>query len=97
MPVLNQLGETYAAQGLVVLAINVGESESRYEEYVGSMDHAYLRWARDETRETVRAYRVRGIPVSYVLDQDGVVRFAHVGYGGSLERKLSRELASLLE
>ena len=97
MPVLNRLGEQYAAQGVVVIAINVGESETRYQDYVASEDLTYVRWARDGTRDTGRAYNIRAIPVSYVVDAQGVIRFAHLGYHDSLEDKLSREIASLLE
>jgi len=45
----------------------------------------------------VRLYGVRSIPVTYVLDQDGIIRHTHVGYGRALPERLADEIASLLE
>ena len=97
MPALNRLGARYAEHGLVILAINVGESRSKYEDYVHSQGYANLHWGRDGSREVVRLYKVRGIPATYILDQEGVIRAAHIGYGASMEEAFAQEIESLLK
>jgi hypothetical protein len=97
LPALNRLGARYAERWLAILAINVGESRSRYENYIQSQGYAHLHWGRDGSREVVSLYKVRGIPATYILDQEGVVRAAHIGYGASMEEVFAQEIESLLE
>ena len=44
-----------------------------------------------------RVYGVTGIPTSFVVDQGGVIRFRHIGYGKDLDQLLAKELDSLLK
>ena len=97
MPVLNQLGEQYAEQGVTVLALNVDGSEASYQEFIQSNDYPHLQWARDGSGAIREAYRVSGLPTTYIIDGEGIVRHAHVGYGGRTQEALTTEVESLLE
>jgi peroxiredoxin len=97
LPVLNQLGEQYAEQGVTVLALNVDGSEAGYQKFIQSNDYTHLQWARDGSGAIREAYRVRGLPTTYVIDGEGVVRNAFVGYGDEIQEALTTEVESLLE
>ena len=97
MPALDQLAESYRESDLVVLAVNVGDREADYAAYVEESGYEHMQIVRDGTRAAVRLYGVRSIPVTYVLDQDGIIRHTHVGYGRALPERLADEIASLLE
>jgi hypothetical protein len=97
LPVLNKLAGEYAEQGLAVLAINVGESHSTYQEFVRSNRYTYLHWGRDAAGEITELYRVRGIPVTYVLDREGVIRHTHVGYGTGMEEVFVQQIEALFD
>ena len=43
------------------------------------------------------AYGVTGIPTSFVIDQNGIIRFRHIGYRENLDALLARELDGLLQ
>ena len=94
---MEQLGARYAKQGLVILAVNIGDSKDKYQEFIKSHRYSHLQWARDSSGEISDMYQVRGIPLTYVLDQEGVVRYAHVGYGDEMAMTLAEEIGSLLE
>jgi len=94
---LNKLGQQYAKRGLVILAVNIGESKTGYQKFIKSKNYAYLQWVRDSTREISKLYRVRSIPTTYVLDKEGVIRYAHVGYGSGMEQTFAQEIESLLK
>ena len=96
MPVLNRIGAKYARQGLVILAVNVGESRSNYQGFIDSSRYAHLQWVWDGSGEITRMYKVRGIPVTYILDQEGVIRYARVGYGDKMSATLEKEISALL-
>ena len=97
MPVLNRIGAKYARQDLAILAVNIGESRSNYRGFVDSNGYAHLQWAWDSSGEITDLYRVRGIPVTYVIDREGVIRHAHVGYGNGMSATLEQEISALLE
>lgn len=81
MPDLQAVYDEYQEQGLVVLGINTT--------YLDSLENAYafiddLRLTFpivfDETGEVAeQSYLVRGLPTSFWVDQDGIVRLAVVG------------------
>ena len=96
MPVLNDLAREYGNKPVVVLAINVEGSATSYREFIREHDYPYLQWARDSSGQIARDYRVRGIPLTYILDDQGVVRHVHVGYGSGLGKTLAREIEALL-
>jgi hypothetical protein len=97
LPALDQLGQQYAEREFVILAVNVGDSRPKYENYVEAQDYRHLQWARDGSGQVVDLYEVRGIPVTYILDQEGVIRYAHVGYGDGMAEVFAREIGSLFE
>jgi cytochrome c biogenesis protein CcmG/thiol:disulfide interchange protein DsbE len=97
LPVLDQLAASHQASDLVVLAVNVGDREADYWAYVEESGYEHVQVVRDGTRATARLYRVRSIPVTYVLDREGIIRHVHVGYGRALPERLADEIAALLE
>jgi peroxiredoxin len=97
LPVLNALGERYAKQGVVILAINVDKSAEGYGRWAESNVHTYMTLAWDTSGEIGELYQVRAVPTTYVLDQEGVIQHAHVGWGRSTEKTLAREIEALLD
>lgn len=94
---MNQLGEQYGGRGVFVLAMNIEGGESSYKEFIRSNSYPYLHWARDGAGAIRDAYSVRGVPTTYIVDGEGIVRYAQVGYGSGMQEVLARELDSLLE
>jgi peroxiredoxin len=77
MPDIQESFEQYSP-GFTVLAVNNGESSSEVEGFVqelGLTFHVLL----DPGLEVPEDYLVRGLPSSYFVDQDGVVRIVHIG------------------
>lgn len=46
--------------------------------------------------ETARAYHVRGIPATYLIDENGVVLERWVGYGPGLETTMRDRIIGLI-
>lgn len=97
MPVLNNLGQTYAKHSVAIFAINVGDSKGEYQSFIQDNDYRHLHWARDSSGDAQRAYKVSAIPVTYILDTAGVIRYVHVGFGGTMDETFAQEIESLLE
>jgi len=78
MPLLQATYEAYAADGLVVLAVNMGEERRRVEGFAEDMVATFPVFGDEETR-VGSLYRVRGAPTTFFIDRDGVVRQRYVG------------------
>jgi len=50
----------------------------------------------DTEHRVRRTYKVSGIPANVLVDHEGVVRYAHIGYGPGYERVLISEIEQLL-
>ncbi len=84
-PFLRDWHQKYADHGLEIVGVHAPEFEfEKVKENVeeASVEHD-LGWriAQDNDFKTWRAYSNRAWPSKYLVDKDGVVRYAHVGEG----------------
>lgn len=79
MPLINELYAKYREQGFEVIAINVDDPIEDGREFLLDTPLDYL-IAADTKGEMLGAYAVRGMPTSFLIDRDGVVRMVHVGF-----------------
>jgi peroxiredoxin len=78
MPDLQRLYETYQDDGLVVLAINIQESQSTVERFLS--DHQLdLPVLLDEKATAAGAYGAYAIPLTIAINQEGVLVGGHRG------------------
>jgi len=78
-PWMNQMQEKYADQGLVVLAVNLDKERQDMDSFLQDNPPAF-RTVHDPQATLAMAYRVQGMPSSYVLGRDGKVLHAHAGF-----------------
>lgn len=80
MPNMQTMLEKYGAQGLVVLAVNNGESLTRAQSFIDNIEVQLSDYAYDPTAQIVRRYNATaGLPVSFFIDADGVITRAVAG------------------
>ncbi len=93
-PSLEVISRRFRGRGVTVLLINEGQTAE-----------AVRAWARgrfttpillDEGVRVADAYGVNGLPQLFVIDQQGMIRYAESGYTGGLERNLSGVLGHML-
>ena len=81
---------------MVTLAVNIGENHANYLDFTRSLSYSYVAWVWDSGGNITDAYGIQGIPTTYILDQDGIVRRVHVGFSNALEQTLAREIEALI-
>ncbi len=79
IPDLEAAYQAYQEKGLVVLGVNVEDPARAVESFVAEMEMTYP-VVLDETGKVMRAYRTPGLPMSVVLDREGVIRARHIGF-----------------
>jgi cytochrome c biogenesis protein CcmG/thiol:disulfide interchange protein DsbE len=76
------LEAAYQAHGddeFVVLGVNQGETRETIQPFVDEFDVTYP-VQLDEQGELMKMYRGQGLPMSLLVDEDGVIQVRHVGY-----------------
>ena len=78
MPLLVQAARRYRDRGFEVVAINIQEDRDRVSRFVGEfeLDFPVL---IDSAGDVTQQYRVQGLPTSYLIDREGVVRERKIG------------------
>lgn len=77
MPDMQKLHEKYGEE-LVILAVNIGESKATALNYMME-NKLNFKVLLDQNKNTAQKYLVRGVPTSYFLDQEGIIKNKVVG------------------
>ena len=78
MPYLEQVYEDWAGEGLVMLAIDKGESKGRVEAFLENRPLSML-VLLDIDESVSRKYMVLSIPATFFIDKDGIIQEKVVG------------------
>lgn len=95
LPHIQDLHERYGPDGLIVLAINVGEPEERIWQYVTEEGYT-MRVLVDPQSQSMRAFHTSGIPTTALIDGEGIVRQVQVGYAPGAVGGLEQQVQALL-
>ena len=100
MSVLNRFYEAHhtASSDFEVLAISIDEDASQAVRFANEQKLTLL-VLLDPHEIVARAYEEKGIPTLFVIDKDGCIVYAHVGYDRTdhLQRMLAHQLGIDLE
>jgi len=78
MPYIQQVYDEWQTKGMVLLAINIGESSSKVKGFLQS--HGFsLPVLLDAEGEVAGQYGIQAIPTSFFIDRDGIIQDMKVG------------------
>ena len=92
MPYIQEIYEGWSDRGLVVLAINIGESSSKAEEFMQSYNLS-LTVLLDTKQDVAQKYNIQYIPTTFFIDKDGIIQDKLIGAFQNktqIENKLSK-------
>jgi thiol-disulfide isomerase/thioredoxin len=95
MPALNKMHEKYQRAGLVMLSINLDDEAPRALQMAKSLDIGYPIML-DDHKTVSRLYQADNMPLTVLIDREGVVRLLHEGFNLGDESKFVAPLRSLL-
>ena len=85
-PWMNAMHDKYGAKGLVVVGINVDKRRADADRFLAQVP-AHFTVAYDPQGDTPKAYAIKGMPSSVLIDTHGRVIAAHAGF-----RDVDREM-----
>ena len=78
MQALEPVYRQYRERGLAILAINVMQPTETVQKFVQDLGISY-ETLLDRQGEVMRGYQVMGLPVTYLIDRQGIVRARIIG------------------
>lgn len=94
LPLLDELQTRY--NDFIVLAINIDSERESAEKFLKKFDIKSL-ILFDPATDVVSKYGAIAMPTSYILDQNGVIRYSHYGFNAETDpTKWDTEIRSLL-
>jgi cytochrome c biogenesis protein CcmG/thiol:disulfide interchange protein DsbE len=79
MPVLEEQRRAHEGDGLVIVAVNVGEGLNAARRFIEEFDLFEFAVAMDPSLAIADAYGIRGLPQSVFVDRNGVVQATYQG------------------
>ncbi len=95
LPLINELYAKYRDQGFEVIAVNVDNPIEDGQDFLLDVDLDYLIPA-DTDNEVLESYGVIGMPTSFLIDKEGVVRKVHTGFREGDIEIIEHDLQQLL-
>jgi peroxiredoxin len=95
MPLLDALYSKYQRAGLVLLGINIDEDREHATEMAQTLKVSYP-ILFDERKDVARAYQLGTMPLTVLIDREGVVRYVSEGFKPGYEKQYTEKLRELL-
>jgi thiol-disulfide isomerase/thioredoxin len=92
-PWMNEMQAKYGPKGLTIIGVNVDKKREDADKFLAGTP-AKFTVAFDTTGKVADAYQPKGMPTSFLIGPDGVVRAVHVGFRDKDKEDLERELAA---
>lgn len=96
LPIVTEVAEQFKDKGVVFYAVNVGEGKVKAQGFVEQTGLAAT-VALDTTGSAQRDYGASSIPLTVIIDKDGIVHEVHRGLSPSLKMDLTRTLTQLTQ
>ena len=96
-PALDALATSLKDRGVDVVAVSVDGSRKDLDDFLAAQPIKTMRILLDPDMTAADAFKVGGLPTSFIIDRQGKIRFTHAGYGPEAVEKFGAEIRSLLD
>lgn len=93
---MNKMQALYGEEGFRVIAINLDESRDKADRFLQQIP-ANFDVAFDPQGDTAAAYKVKAMPSSYLIDKNGNVVHANLGFRGNDKENLEIRIRDLIK
>jgi len=94
LPHVQALHEEYGDRGLVVIAVSTDGTRSPVSRFVSREGYSFAVLMADGAVQ--QEYGVGGIPVTFFIDREGVIRYVKEGFGPGGAGELEEQVAAML-
>jgi len=95
-PFMNELQRDLADKGLQIVAVSVDKTAEDAKRFLARYPASFT-IVLDAAANCPTAFRLEGMPSSYVIDRSGAVRAVHTGFHNSDRDEIRRQLVETLQ
>jgi peroxiredoxin len=95
MPLLDDLYGKYRLAGMTLLSVNIDEDSERAAQMAHTLKVSYP-VLFDDRQDVSRAYEVNSMPLTVMIDREGVVRQVFEGFKPGYEKRYAEQIRELL-
>ncbi|MEM7279644.1 MAG: TlpA disulfide reductase family protein [Pseudomonadota bacterium] len=95
MPILDELFTRYERAGFQLLGVNIDDEPARAKAMIAELGVSFP-VLFDSDKKVSELYDVQAMPVSVMVDREGVVRYVHYGYKPGYEDKYLDQIRELI-
>ena len=100
-PTMERAYRDYRARGLEILAVSIDAGSeaavaARVNEFMAELKLTFPA-VLDSQGDVVRAYRLRGLPTTFLIDRKGVIRAAEIGFRDWAGAESRKKIEALLK
>lgn len=95
-PWMNKMLKTYQQQGLEIVAVSLDKDKKQAEAFLQKVE-ANFTIAFDQRGDSAKAYKLRGMPGSYLIGRDGKLYVTHIGFREKDKAKMEQAIQQLLK
>lgn len=91
---LQHIYRRYRDKGLEILAISTDSNQEAVQYFWNKNGFTFSALHADKVVQS--AYKIQNIPVLYLIDPEGIIRFHHTGYAPGQNKKIEENIEKLL-
>lgn len=95
-PWMNEMKRKYAADGLEIVAVNLDQKRTDVEKFLTRLQ-ADFTVVLDAASVSAKAFELKGMPSSVIVDRGGIVRAIHTGFTDAEKPTREAEIKKALE
>jgi thiol-disulfide isomerase/thioredoxin len=95
-PKLQELYTKYNSNGLEIVGLSEDDENQGIAEFGQAHGAVKFPIGWDDGKSIAGQYKPPTMPTSFIVDKNGIVRFAHVGYHDNDQAEIEKELKTLL-
>lgn len=96
LPALETLYERYSEEGFSVIGVSVDNPGTRTGKFLEKANLSFPILLDPEAKAADK-YGVSGLPASFIIDRNGIVRYRHSGFNKGAQSEYEKEIKELLK
>ena len=96
IPHIQKMHEELESKGVVFLGMNQDKGQKdKVQKYIDT-NKVSFRQVMDMESTIARDFNIEGIPTLFILDKEGVIRYAHTGFADGQEKEIREKIEAVL-
>lgn len=94
-PWMEEMHQRYSDLGFKVVAISLDNKRDVIDQFLKTMKTSFV-IAHDPAGDSANAFKVKGMPSSYLIDRKGNIHMSHMGFNDRDKEKLESQIKDLI-